>query len=214
MGAALAPLVLTLQTTLNDLGGVEWTEQAVKDALLEAERATVLIRPDATAARLTITCEPGAYQRLAGVTRLLDVVCKVVNGEPGRALRRVQLAELELFTPDWRSVRGEPQHWAFDEREPAAFFLYPAPRAPGSELQVLASLDPAPYAGTAPATTVAAEWAPALIEYALYRLFNADVEGSVNLARSGQHYQNWATLVGLKVQAAKITGPKNPEHKD
>jgi hypothetical protein len=221
MGAKVQVMVAAIKEMLRDLGSDSWGETALIAALYEAEKVVANFRPDATASSVSFDCDAGIEQSLAALTgpsasRLLDVRYNLSQTDvPGRSVRRVDLADLDALTPDWRSATPSDtiKEFVFDPREPLLFYVRP-PATSGARLRVSFSAIPEPYPGTLTSdteTTVGAVFEPMLIEWALYRLFGHDAEGSVNISRSQQHLANFQSMMGVKIQGEKVYGPKATE---
>jgi hypothetical protein len=138
------------------------------------------------------------------------------SGGYGRGLRRKSVEDLDAFTPNWRgaAASASPREFCIDDRSPTVFFVNP-PATDATKLRISYCKTPQLY-GTVSAsteTTVRDVFAPAVVEFALYRLFGHDVEGSVNQARSQKHLSTFFNLLGVKAQSERAQSPKNPEHK-
>lgn len=203
---------------LRDADYDNWTVSAVHGALNEGELSVVNFEPEATATLVTHSCTEGHEQTIASEGhRLLSVMHNVgASDKPGRGVRRKAVEDLDAFTPGWRGATPSDvvREYAVDERLPRVFFTNP-PASDAAKLRISYSKTPPAY-GTVTGSTqtlVGDTYAPAVVEWALYRLFGHDVEGSVNISRSQQHYQAFFNLLGLKVQNERIQSPINPEHK-
>lgn len=211
-----------ISAALRDAANDAWSKADIQDAIFEGEQAIALYHPHATTRDYTLNLAAGIKQSLdAGVNplshRVLDVKFNVgTDGTPGRSVRRVAVSDLDAINPAWRSATSSPviREWVFDDREPNLFYVSP-PAAVGAKLQISYSAVPAwPKSISASTqTTVRDVYMPALIEWALYRLFGHDAEGSVNISRSQQHLQNFAGMMGISLDAVASFSPKNPEHK-
>lgn len=227
--ALVQDLLGRIRQILRDADSDAWTDDQILDAIHEAELVTVNHRPDATSTFGDVTLAPGTLQSLSGLdppaARLLDVLANVVDGNLGYALRRVQRTDLDARFPMWHAAasRAEIWEWCFDDRAPNTFMVNPP--APALEtagipntplvLRVLYSALPAPYPRPLPAdqeTTVGPLYAPALPEWALYRLFGEDIENSVNLSRANAHLQVFGNLIGVQLDAALRFSPKRREN--
>ena len=220
MGAKVESVTNRIIATLRDANEDSWAEEIIHLAILEAERVVTIFKPDATSVNSTFTCVAGCEQSLSGVNNppahaLLNVKYNVnPDDTPGRSVRRVAVGDLDAIAPDWRSQSavGTVRQYMWDEREPLLFYTHP-PVNVGTKLKIAYSAVPAPY-GAVDAnteTTVTDIYEPMLIEWALYRLFGHDTEGSVNISRSQQHLQNFGNMMGIKVEALKAVDPKSME---
>jgi|GEM_PF-3284104 len=221
MGANVEELTNTIVAGLRDSSNDSWPEQSIWGAILEAEKVITNFRPDATATDADFTCAAGHRQDLStmpGITplRFLDAQHNGTTESPGRTIRVVDQGTLNRLKPDWRAeAQGNAvRQVMYDERFPLVFLTYP-PIAAGTVIHIGFSREPADYGNVDgnTETTVSGVFSPMILECALYRLLGHDVEGSVNVSRSQQHWNNFQAMMGIKIEADKVFGPKNPEHK-
>lgn len=221
MGAKVEELTRRIKAALRDVNQDSWPDETIWLALLEAENVIVNQRLDATSVMHTMDLAPGIEQTLAGITtppanRLLNVKHNMVGNNPGKGVRRVGEGDLDAIAPNWRSEQPSQviREFTFDEREPLIFYVRP-PAAAGARLRVSYSAVPQPYGVVGPntETTISSTYEPLLIEWALYRLFGHDTEGSVNVTRSQQHLNNFNQQMERMLQGVKFFGPKNPEYR-
>lgn len=218
--ASVELLTQRIQSVLRDANADSWPDDSVHDAILEAEKIVTIFRPDATPIDVTHTLVAGIKQDISALNptpnRLLAFKYNRAGDVDGRSVRRVAVGDLDSIRPNWRSSTASTtvREVMHDDREPLIYYVNP-PAATGAKLQISYSAIPAPY-GTVDEdtqTTVSDLYEPMLIEWALYRLFGHDVEGSVNIARSQQHLQTFESTMGVKVSADMLASPKNPEHR-
>lgn len=222
MGNKVEEITARCIAALRDANHDSWSEAVIWDSILEAEKVITNYRPDVTAVDMVYSCTAGVRQSLAAiddppVNRLLSVKHNVSQDDlPGRSIRRTAVGDLDAIRPNWRSATpgGEIREYLHDEREPLIFDVYP-PVVAGTKARLSYSAIPQPYGEVDgdTETTVNALYEPQIIEWALYRLFGHDVEGSANLTRSGQHLANFERMMGIKLDAEKYFAGKNLEHK-
>lgn len=212
---AIADVIISV---LRDADQDGWRLTDIHGAINEAEKVIVNYRPDASAIDHELTCVTGIKQSLpANANRLLDVKFNVgAASAPGRSVHRKAVVDLDSINPNWRSASANVviREFVYDDREPLLFYVYP-PAADGAKLQISYSGVPPAY-GTVDANTatlVSDLYEPAIIEWALYRLFGFDVENSVNISRSQQHLSNFANMLGVKLQNEPRFSPRNRENK-
>tara|TARA_R100000656_G_scaffold71732_2_gene53693 strand:- start:13 stop:669 length:657 start_codon:yes stop_codon:yes gene_type:complete len=216
--AKVQAIAAVVVATLRDADADSWTASEIHSAINEAEKVIVNYRPDASAIDYELPCAEGIKQSLpANANRLLDVKFNVgAASAPGRSVHRKAVVDLDSINPNWRSASANAviREFVYDDREPLFFYVYP-PAANGAKLQISYSGIPPAY-GTVDANTatlVSDLYEPAIIEWALYRLFGFDVENSVNMARSQQHLSNFANMLGVKLQNEPRFSPRNRENK-
>jgi hypothetical protein len=201
---------------LNDLGGVTYTEDQVIAWINDARRSVVLVRPDASEKSAKIDLVAGTKQSLpADGLRTLAVYRNLVKADssPGRAVRLVERAALDEHTPDWHSATPATviREYYLDDRSPKVFWVNP-PSDANSALDVGYSFLPADIAIPANDLELDDVFAPALIEWVLYRCFARDSEKTPNYIRAERHFSNFFNLLGIKLQADMRVSAKSREH--
>lgn len=215
-------IVQRIQAALRDVNNDSWPEAVIRIAIYEAEKVIVNFRPDAAPIDAEYTCATGIKQTIAAMTptphKLLAVKYNRVGSVDGRSVRRVGSGDLDAISPNWRSGTSSTiiREYMTDDREPLIFYVNP-PAAAGAKLQLSYSAIPAPYPEpfneSNTFTTVSDLYEPMIFEWAMYRLFNHDVEGSVNVTRANQHLNTFQSMMGVKIQADSNFSAKNPEYR-
>lgn len=212
-------IVQRCQAALRDVNEDSWPEDAIRIAIYEAEKVIVNFRPDANPINVEFTCAVGIEQSIAALNpaphKLLNVKYNRVGSANGRSVRRIGSGDLDAINPNWRSATGATiiREYMVDDREPLLFYTNP-PAATGAKLQISYSAIPTPYPvpfDEDTLTSVSDLYEPMIFEWAMYRLFGHDVEGSVNIARANQHLNTFQSMMGVKIQTDTKYSPKNPE---
>lgn len=184
----------------------------------EAEVAVAHYVPSATATTLVFRCDAGYRQDIRQIEAdryfgLLAVRCNGDFEEPGAAVNLVSLQELDLYSPHWRSERGEAvMEYAFDEREPTVFYVNPGVEADWP-LTLSAKAVPGEYGEVDDnsETTVSEVFAPALIAWTLHRIYSERLTGSYDPAESQRQLLLFSNILGVKLQNDYKFSPKNPQ---
>jgi hypothetical protein len=214
-------MVQRINAALRDVNADSWPEDVIRLAIYEAENAIVMLRPDATPVDVEFTCVAGIKQTIAALSpaphRLLQVKYNRVGSVDGRSVRRVGIGDLDAIRPTWRSDAASTtiREFLTDEREPLLFYVNP-PAAVGAKLQLSYSSIPTPYPEPFVSTTmitISSIYDPMIFEWAMYRLFGHDVEGSVNVSRSQQHLNTFNAMMGIKQQVDTASSSKNLENR-
>lgn len=191
--------------SLNDPNNTWFAGQEKIDRLNDALRALVSIRPDAASTTAVVLLSSGTQQSIPndGV-RLLRVIRNAGEdglSSTGRAIRRVSLDTLDASMPTWHGATGQTEirEYAYDERVPREFWVYP-PVASSPTIGVLLT-----YVKTLTAITAASDtfpvddfFAPAVEAFMLYRLLGGDDESSSNHQAAQAQFAAFQTLLGLK----------------
>lgn len=198
---------------LVDDGFIRWPLEKLINYLNDAQRAIVIIRPDAYIIETVITAIAGAKQQLPDdALRLVDVR----SNEFGYAIINRDKSEITELYPKWYGTTGEeePEAFIYDERQPKTFFLFPGVVA-GLKVEVV-------YSATPPVRTDAdidekadldSIYSNAMIEYMLYMAHSKDFEHSEQ-AKAQTHFQMFQALMGLKSEGDAGMTPTNPANKE
>lgn len=201
---------------LQDAGNLVWSSEQIWGWLHEAELAIVAVRPDASASVKKVTLAAGTRQSIAGITgamRVLDVIRNVgASDEPGSALRMGHRASLDAFNPDWHTDTQvlSPTQYLFDDRDPKTFYVVPPSNGSGY-IEVVCSITPTAY-DTGDLNQVIGindTYAPAMLDWALYRAFCRDSEMTPNYQRGQAHRASFNDLLGVKSNSDIAVSPNN-----
>ena len=203
---AVDTMILRANTLLNDPGFIRWPKQELLDYYNDANRAIVLVRPDANVASVAFSCVAGTKQQLpASALKLLDVV----RNTSGHAIRYVDRAAIDANYPDWHSgnTATKAEAYCLDERSPKVFYLYPGPAA-GVGVEIVYSVSPVAKTlaevenvGSPAIADLDDIYINPLLDWIMYRAFSKDAEWSANGNRAATHYQAYSDQLGLKTQA-------------
>ncbi|MGH1372984.1 MAG: DUF6682 family protein [Cellvibrionaceae bacterium] len=218
--AKVEVLTAQVQQILRD-DGVNYSPEKIHGYLHEGEIILAVHKNSSTARDIDYQCAVGAKQDLSSVSGvnvagLLSVKSNGTIENPKTAVRMVSRDDLDQIDPSWRSADSadEIDEYIHDAREPTIFYTNP-PASAGQELNISVYLVPAPYGDVSDTTetTVSDLDAPSLVEWALYRAFSEDSEGTPNFQRSSRHLQGFSSLSGVKLQNEYRSSPKNPENR-
>lgn len=212
--AKVQALAATVRKILRDADEDQFVDGDLHNYIYDAELAHAIYKPDEFTAIAPLACVAGSRQKIDSLAlpfRFLSVK-RNTNGPIVNRLSR-DLAErwgidIESQAPS-KTIKGYME----DERDPNAFNTVP-PASVGASLDVLYVKAPAEY-GTVDAnteTTLSDIYQPSIIEWVLYRCFSEDGESSPNFSRAGRHLQNFASMLGVKIEMDQALSPKNPRH--
>ncbi len=194
---------------LVDFSKVTWTEDQINGWLAEAELSVIALRPDASEATESIPLSVGAFQSVPDdALRLI----RLVSNENGRAIRIVERQILDELEPNWMNAEPESlvKEYAFDEKTPKNFYVNP-PSVGSVNVRAVISKRPPEYDFSGdPDITVGAIYAPALIDYAMYRCLSRADEKTPEYAKSKAYYQEFFEKLRLKTEADLAFSPKQP----
>lgn len=198
MPIAAADLISRASKILQDEQHIRWEVPELLEWINDAAREIIVRRPAARAVTDVLTLAEGTKQDLpADSVELLDVVrnIKADGSTPGRVIRRVDRQLLDDQYPDWHAARksGTIKHFAFDERSPKVFYVYP-PAAAGTKVEALYSQLPPTISQESEAIDMGAEYVNVMVSYMVYRAFSKDSEFA-NGTVAALHYQAFIDAV-------------------
>jgi hypothetical protein len=193
-----------------DASAYRWSDVTLMRFMSAACRQIVMLRSEANTIEVVHTVADSTPRRTvpADGISLVDVIANIDHlGVISSAIKRVEIDVLDAVDPDWRYiVTGTPDvdryysEFAFDEREPTAFWLYPRP-ATGKNCQISYAKLPAVLAATTDQLELSAGYDPPIVEYALWRALS--MEGGKSQTRMNpeahakQHLDNFAMFLQL-----------------
>jgi hypothetical protein len=215
----LAGEILTrARDDLQDTDGVRFTTPMLLEWLSDAQRALVLLRPDAGAVIRVVLLLPGrTLQDLPedGV-RFLGVLRNVKPGEeegtflPGRAVMLTTLEALNSGVPLWHNAGVSPvvYEYAPDETTPSHFWVSPPP-AENVWVEIKYALNPPEVTGEDQELAVFSTFAEPLREYVLYRAYSRNDQPIDYQGRANLHLQRFFTSIGEEAKARLYSSPLN-----
>ena len=202
---AVADVLARVGLILNDVDYIRWTKQELFGWINDAAGEIVIRRPPAGAKTAAITLAEGVLQSLpAGSHLLMDVVRNLPNG------RRVTVAErhrLEDSVPDWYGMAGSSviKHYAYDDRDPQKFYVYP-PALAGAKVESVLAVIPPKITDETATLELGAEYIGPIVSYVVYRSLLKDSEyanGQVAIA----HFQAFSEALGVNTQVSIDASP-------
>lgn len=209
---------------LQDAKHTRWPLSELASWIDEGVSAIVMVRPPAGSANIVLDLVLGTRQALPSdpsIVQLLDVERNIAGGIPGRSVSRATRADLDAFNPNWHNpaktpYKAEVRQFTYDTNAPREFFVYPGNTGDG-RLDACVSKLPATLASRAPSDpTAIAGWAldvgldevyaPALLDYVMYRAFLKETP-EASPSRAMGHYQAFATALGVQAQTNQTQTP-------
>lgn len=199
---------------LHDLDGLRFTPAMLMQWLSDAQRAVVLLRPDAGAVVRTVTLKADStLQELpVGGVRFLGVLRNMAGTVdapvPGRAVVLTTLAALNAGAPLWHLQAGSPliYEYAPDENTPALYWVSPPP-AEGVMVEIKYAVDPPEVTDENQELAVLGTFAEPLREYMLYRAYARNDQPIDYQSRANLHLQRFYTGIGDEQKARLFSSP-------
>lgn len=202
-----------LRLLVQDAAKDGWTDDELGLWITDGCNLIALLRPDACSTLQTLSLTANqTRQSVAGASpagvRVLDVICDASTGAPYLLTDR---SKLDRGDPNWhKATAGDPYCWTFDDRDPAAFYVYPPPTS-GKTASTLYCRAPAAVTG---ATLGSVDLTPSdlfmdpLVDYVMGRLYEKESDYAANLAlAAGYRSRCIETLTGRSPKAAVLASP-------
>lgn len=207
MTIAASAILSRVTTILQDTTSVRWPMSELTMWFNDAQRAVVLLKPDASVAHTTLQLAASNTKQSLPATaiRLIDVVRNMgASGTtPGTAIRQVTREILDAQRPDWHTetAAASVKHYMFDPRNPKNFYVYPQPSS-AFYLEVVYSIAPTEVtenAGTVTGNLALDDiYANAIVDYVLYRAYTKDADYAGNAQRAVAHYEAFSGAIGAR----------------
>lgn len=216
------------QRILNDTTAVRWPAADLLDWLNEGQHAAVRIAPEAYTVTANMVLATGVRQNLTAMAvvattevplRLIEVTRNVTDATGFPALSVVRLINrraLDQMNPDWPTDTDNAivENYMFDSRNPKEFMVYPPQPAAGQGfVEVVYSAEPAALTVDSDPIVLDDSYAPALVDYIVYRALSTDAEYGANPAKTAQHFNQFMGALNQKsgidaaVEPAPATTP-------
>lgn len=189
------------QDQLND-SGVTWTPAYLLRLVGDAQRAIVLVRPNAYQVRKALTLVEGqAVQNLpAGTVRLIKIMRNL--GADGNTVgRRVTVAnedQLDRVDPNWHasSPKAYVSHYTYDKDAPLIYSVFPRPNA-ALRLDAVVSENPAAPSASSDTLVLGDEYLNPIVDYMLHRAWDKNSERR-DVSKSQAALSSFMQSLGLK----------------
>jgi len=188
-----------------------WTREELNTWLNEAQRVTVVLKPNAGSLNKIIQLVPGTKQDLpADGVSLLKITRNLgVDGNtPGRTISIVDQQSIDTLNLDWHT--GDPnssvENYVYDaQSDPKIFYVYPPqPSSDTGHIELVYSAIPADVTddkdSESPVETIsiADEYEPAIKNYMLFRTYAKEGDTPTGAAKAGAYWDLFLQILGVK----------------
>ncbi|MBE2897786.1 hypothetical protein HPC37_02815 [Pasteurellaceae bacterium 20609_3] len=193
------------KVTAQDVDFIQWPESEWLSWFNECMLALSAARTDAGADYRTVTIKAGSKQDLPDdANKLIEVVRNTSSGHAIRPIDRKILDEQHL---DWHKTTGtEPRYYAYDERTPKVFWVYPSVSGGDHQLDIVVAKSPKKATSKTEKIEVEDWFAPAIVDYLLYRAYLKHAEYTNDLGRSDYFRRSFYDKIGVKTEAIDTKG--------
>lgn len=203
-------LVKQVAEILQDYNHTTWKESEILRSFSRAQELIATYRPDASVKIETVALAEGALQALPPEAhRFFEAYYNMGDGSsPGRAIRVVSRRLKDSSDGRWQAQPAdiEIDEVVIDERTPRNYWVSP-PAEEGTHIQIGYSVSPAPIKAPEDPLSISNQYAPMLVEWALYVAMSRDSEETPNYTRAQAHKQTFFAMLGVKTQADNATTP-------
>lgn len=206
MTIAASVLINESRTLLLDSAAVTWSAADLLLYANEAQRTTVMVKPDAYPKFGNVEMDPGVNQSLPddGIA-LLDIDENTYSGLRVTQVDGELLDETNRYWPA-ASQQRDVQHYAADPRDPRRFKVTP-PNDGTGELRVLYGAAP-PLLATANDSIIFPDtYHGVLVNLILSRAYQKNSKKQ-DLVKSSAHFQTAMMMLGVKSKAQIAVAPK------
>jgi hypothetical protein len=194
----------TSGAVLTDARGIAWVN--------DAQRTVAVVRPDAYSEVAVVQLSQASKQTLAATRRRVLGITRNMGADgltAGNAISGpVPQETLDLFDRSWHQTSGsEVLDYVYNLETPTVWYVRPFVNGTWY-VEGRFALEPTDATATTDVLTVQPVYAPALIEWVVYRRFSQDAETTPNFQRAGRHFQNFFSILGAKTQADLAVDPR------
>lgn len=201
---------------LQDIQQKRWPQSLLLKHLNSAQRAVVVVRPDATATPETIQLVPGTKQAIpTSRIRLLEVIRNMGSAgtTPGRIITPIDRESMNGYNDMWHSglAKTVVNHYVYDPRFPKTFYVTPPVHATTPVyVEIVTSADPVDCVNGDSDIGIDEIYEGPIMEWMLYLCFMPDTESATSLNRAQAHMKNFYQLLGVKAPSDKAVAPWPP----
>lgn len=195
-----------------------WSDAELIDYVNAGDRQTVSLLPEANTIETiedTLTSRVARQSLPAGGIKFIKVARNYADGgtTPQGVVRFVEKDALDTYEPTWEYVSIKTdganyfEHFCHDDREPAVYYLYPAPAADNKRVAVVYSAIPALMAAVGDTLPLDDKYINPLVQYTIYRALTKESRETLPDAFRQDLWQNYLVSLGIQEQAQEKVSP-------
>ena len=224
MTISASSLIRRATDLIMDNTSVRWPVPELVRWLNDAQRAVVLVRPDAINRTATGTLIAGTRQSLDAMVlsplpaKLIEITRNMAATSAKKAVRLVPRQILDAQQPGWHGITPtvDVLHYMFDPRDPKTFYVYP-PATALAQLEIMYSgvptdiaepVDGSLYTAVVGNVSLPDVYANVLRDLILYRAYSKDAEFAGNATRAAGHYAAAVASLGDEIKATLAVQPQ------
>lgn len=213
MAILSSEIIVRASQLLVDVNFVRWSQSELLGYLNDGQREVSVYKPNAYVTNVAVVLVAGTKQSIpTGGLTLIDVIRNMgtAGATAGSAIRLVSRGILDAQVPDWHTTTANTvvKNYVYTPLDPKRFYVYPPQPTSGMQyVEIVYGATPTAIATYGDAIIIDDIYAPALLNYVLFRAWSKDAEYAANAEMANTFYQAFtAQLVG-KANAEKITAP-------
>ena len=201
----VSELITRAKITAQDVDFVQWPEAEWLSWYNECLLSLASARTDAGAETRTVTIVAGSMQNLPeDANKLIEVVR---NHTSGRVIRFIDRKILDEQHPDWhKRTDTEPLYYSYDTSVPNVYYLFPSVTGAAHKVDIVIAKSP-PAATSSDTEMSVEDWfAPAIVDYILYRAYLKNAEYTNDLNRSEYFRRSFYERLGVESKISTAAG--------
>lgn len=213
MALTAADILNDARTLLIDPNKVRWPDAELIDWINDGARQCVLLKPDCNPVTQAFSCAAGAKQTLpTGTVMLFDIPANDggvgAAGSDRTAITFVKRNVLDSERPNWRNDTEAAKilYYMYDEWQRDIFYVYP-PALATTSIDIITAAEPTLITVDTDALPIQDIYAPALVNYVVWRAYSKDSDFSGNLELSAGYYQAFVQALTGKMAAETSEAP-------
>ena len=190
-----------------------WTDAELLRWINDSRMAIITRRPQAGAVIETVALDAGTLQTVPdNAVSFLDAIRNMGTdgATPGRVLRRTDRQNIDDDDLYWHkgAKKVEISQFAFDDRIPRRYFVYPPAQA-GTQIEIAFARNPAQVTSLTDGLDFQPEYIDAVVNYVAYRAKSKDSQYA-NAAEAAAFYSAFNDALGMQTQSASASSPNQP----
>lgn len=194
---------------LFDTDKIRWQDADILRYINDASRAIVDIVPSAYTRRSEVTLDTGEIQQVPNDGLVL---LRVARNVAGRAIRRVDLDDMNAGHPNWvtEAPSAQIRQYMFDPDTPTQYLVYP-PSDGSSQVEITYAVVPGDITSLNDTLPLRDTYKLAYVSYTLFRAYARDSDYAANRDLSSWYFQQFAQGLGIKFEARVSEMPTNED---
>lgn len=197
-------LISRVRDILRDAEADSWTDAMIATWLAEGELMVLNYKPEALIERIEFACQAGSEQwvKQDEMKLIPDGILGIDGHVSGESIIMLDVAILEKLAADWRQLTptAAPGGYVTDRREPLKFWCVPQATKDTRLIVRVYCLPKQDEFLAQESLDIGVEFDAIVMEWALYKAFGCDTEGTPNQGRAAKAYQVFYESLGIDLK--------------